>query len=102
MHIQKYNKAAVCHMFDHYDRDRPGKKSNIDADKTYQNYNLAAEDQPLPQFDFLLQRMSEVKVQKRKDVIVMCDWAITAPKTLAEHEYDIICVHIIESIPNLV
>ena len=88
MHIQKYNKAAVCHMFDHYDRNRPGKKSNIDADKTYQNYNLAAEDQPLPQFDFLLQRMSEVKVQKRKDVIVMCDWAITAPKTLAEHEYD--------------
>ena len=24
MHIQKYNKAAVCHMFDHYDRNRPG------------------------------------------------------------------------------
>ena len=87
MHIQKYNKASVCHMFDHYDRNSPGKKSNIDADKTYQNYNLAAEDQPLPQFDFLLQRISEVKVQKRKDVIVMCDWAIIAPKTLAEHEY---------------
>ena len=88
MHVEKYNKGAVGHMFSHYDRTHPGGKSNIDIAKTQLNYNLAKDDQPLPQLDFLQQRLSQVKVQNRKDVNVMCDWVITAPKTLDEHEYE--------------
>ena len=89
MHVEKYDRGAVSRMFAHYDRSHPGSKSNIDTAKTALNYNAAAEDQPLAQSDFLAARLSQVKVQNRKDVNVMCDWIITAPQTLEEHEYDI-------------
>ena len=89
MHLEKYDRGAVTRMFAHYDRSHPGSKSNIDTSKTALNYNAAAEDQPLAQHDFLDKRLSQVKVQNRKDVNVMCDWVITAPQTLEEHEYDL-------------
>ena len=89
MHLEKYDRGAVTRMFAHYDRSHPGSKSNIDTAKTALNYNAAAEDQPLTQHDFLDKRLSQVKVQNRKDVNVMCDWVITAPQTLGEDEYDI-------------
>ncbi len=88
MHLEKYDRGAVTRMFAHYDRSHPGSKSNIDTAKTALNYNAAAEDQPLAQHDFLDKRLSQVKVQNRKDVNVMCDWVITAPQTLEDHEYD--------------
>ena len=88
MHLEKYDRRAVTRMFAHYDRSHPGSKSSIDTAKTALNYNAAAEDQPLAQHDFLDKRLSQVKVQNRKDVNVMCDWVITAPQTLEEHEYD--------------
>ena len=86
--LEKYDRGAVTRMFAHYDRSHPGSKSSIDTAKTALNYNAAAEDQPLAQHDFLDKRLSQVKVQNRKDVNVMCDWVITAPQTLEEHEYD--------------
>ncbi|MCR5806832.1 MAG: plasmid recombination protein [Oscillospiraceae bacterium] len=88
MHVEKYNRGVMGHMLGHYDRTHPGSKSQIDDTKTHLNYNLAAEEQPLPQLDFIHKRLSEVKVHKRKDVNVFCDWVITAPKELSEHEYD--------------
>ena len=88
MHVEKYNRGVMGHMLGHYDRTHPGSKSQIDDTKTHLNYNLAAEEQPLPQLDFIHQRLTEVKVHKRKDVNVFCDWVVTAPKELSEHEYD--------------
>lgn len=88
MHLEKYDRGAVTRMFAHYDRSHPGSKSNIDTAKSILNYNAAAEDQPLAQHDYLDKRLSQVKVQNRKDVNVMCDWVITAPQTLEDHEYD--------------
>jgi hypothetical protein len=71
-------------MLGHYDRSKEGLGENVDPDRTAQNYNLAVEDQPLKQLDFVHKRLSEVRCLKRKDVNVLCDWVITMPKDLAE------------------
>ena len=86
-HLEKYNRAAVGHLIAHYDRqaENIGNES-VDRSRSHLNYNLAAELQPMKQGDFIRQRCSEVKVQKRKDVNVMCTWILTAPKDLPESE----------------
>jgi len=80
-HKQKYTKGTLGHMLSHYDRSK-NVPDLLYPDKTINNYNLAVEDQPLEQLDFVHKRLSEIKVFKRKDVNVMVDWIITAPKDL--------------------
>lgn len=86
MHVAKYNKSATGHMCAHYERrkDERGEyikfgNQNIDLSRTHLNYNLAPEHD---QIEFIRQRTSEVKCQKRADVNVMCDWVVTAPEGL--------------------
>lgn len=89
-HVAKYKASAIGHMANHYGRSDVGEKAdyiirsneNINPERTHLNYNLAQEDQKKSQVEFIHQRLSEVKVQKRADVNVMCDWVITAPKDL--------------------
>ena len=84
-HVEKYNKSAVGRMFAHYAREnRTYSNESIDPERTHLNYNLV--NHGMSQIDFLHQRLSEVKVQNRKDVNVMCDWIITAPKDLPEED----------------
>ena len=85
-HLEKYTAAAAGHMFAHYDRSHSSSTSNIDESRTHLNYNLAEKDQPLSCLDFLHKRMSEIKVLKRANVNVMCDWVITAPESLTPEE----------------
>ena len=85
-HLEKYTAAAAGHMFAHYDRTHSSSTSNIDESRTPLNYNLAEKDQPLSCLDFLHKRMSEIKVLKRANINVMCDWVITAPEDLTEEE----------------
>lgn len=85
-HLEKYTAAAAGHMFAHYDRTHSSSTSNIDENRTALNYNLAEKDQPLSCLDFLHKRMSEIKVLKRANVNVMCDWVVTAPEDLTEEE----------------
>ena len=85
-HLEKYTAAAAGHMFAHYDRSHSSSTSNIDESRTHLNYNLAEKDQPLSCLDFLHKRMSEIKVLKRANVNVMCDWVVTAPEDLTEEE----------------
>lgn len=85
-HLEKYTAAAAGHMFAHYDRSHSSSTSNIDESRTHLNYNLAEKNQPLSCLDFLHKRMSEIKVLKRANVNVMCDWVITVPEDLAEEE----------------
>lgn len=86
-HIAKYKKPALGHMLNHYARSEDIEKvvirsnENIDASKTCLNYNLA-EHQQLAQLDFVHKRMSEIRVQDRKDINVMLDWIVTLPKPL--------------------
>jgi len=91
-HVDKYHIGAIGHLFKHYERakDEDGnyikfKNQNIDLTKTGGNYNLAA-FQALPQLAFIRKRLSEVKVFKRADVKVMCDWVVTLPKNLGNDE----------------
>ncbi|MDE6426168.1 MAG: plasmid recombination protein [Ruminococcus sp.] len=84
-HVAKYNKSAVGRMFAHYGREnRTYSNECIDPERTHLNYNLVSHG--MSQIDFLHQRLSEVKVQNRKDVNVMCDWIITAPKDLPKED----------------
>jgi len=85
-HLEKYTAGAIGHMLAHYDRTHSSSTSLIDKKRTALNYNLAAEDQPLSQLDFIHKRLSEIKVLKRADINVMCDWIVTAPKTLNPDE----------------
>lgn len=84
MHVAKYNKSATGHMCAHYERRKDDRgeyikfgNQNIDLSRTHLNYNLAPEHD---QIEFIQQRTSEVKCQKRADVNVMCDWVVTAPE----------------------
>lgn len=85
-HLEKYTAAATGHMLAHYDRTHSSSTSNIDESRTAMNYDLAETDQPLHALDFLHKRMSEIKVLKRANVNVMCDWVITAPESLTPEE----------------
>lgn len=95
--VQKYTKAACGHMFKHYERAKEydpdtGQleyvkfaNQQIDPQRSHLNYNLAAH-QTMRQGDFIRKRCSEVKLQNRKDVNVMCSWVLTAPKDLPKTE----------------
>lgn len=85
-HIEKYTKGAMGHIFAHYDRTHSSSTSCIDENRTHLNYNLAEKDQPLSQQDFIHKRLSEIKVLKRANVNVMCDWIVTAPKGMSPDE----------------
>lgn len=82
-HVAKYTAAAVGHMTNHYGRssDDGVKRSNenIDPKRTHLNYNLAP-DREGGQVVFLQRRLSQVRVQKRADVNVLCDWVVTLPQ----------------------
>lgn len=91
-HVMKFTKAACGHMFKHYERakDKEGEyvkfeNQDIDTTKSYLNYNLAPM-QINGQGEFVKERCSEVKLQNRKDVNVMCSWVVTAPKEIREDE----------------
>lgn len=84
-HLMKHTKAACGHMFAHYDRKADHiSNDSVDSSRTHLNYNLAADTQPLDQGEFVRKRCSEVKLQNRKDVNVMCSWVLTMPKDLPE------------------
>lgn len=85
-HFAKYAAAAVGHLLKHYERakDATGEyikfgNKNIDTMRTPGNYNLAPERKGGQQA-FIKQRLSEVKLQKRDDVKILCDWVVTLPK----------------------
>jgi Plasmid recombination enzyme. len=84
--VQKYNASAVGHMAAHYERRMDGDgnyikfgNQQIDLSRTHLNYNLAPTHEG-GQVEFIRQRTSEVRCQKRADVNVMCSWVVTMPK----------------------
>lgn len=87
-HVKKFTQGALGNMLGHYDRSARHCRENIDTSLTHLNYNLAAKYQQLPQKEFIDKRLSQVRVQKRKDVNVMCSWVLTVPKSLNPKEYE--------------
>ena len=82
----KATRGVSGNLFDHYERKENIKFKNQDIDKTrsYLNYNLVP-DRNLSQREILNNRLSEVKVLKRDNVNVTCNWVITLPKTIKEN-----------------
>jgi len=92
-HVEKYHVGAIGNLCRHFERakDKDGnyikfRNQNIDLTLTASNYNLASSLQPLQQKEFIRKRLSEVKVLKRADVKVMCDWVVTLPKSMELEE----------------
>lgn len=88
-HVMKLTRAAIGHMFKHYERakDENGDyvkfgNTEIDTKKSESNYNLAPKRKS--QGDFLKQRCQEVYCFNRKDVNVACSWIVTIPKDFQE------------------
>lgn len=78
-HVEKYKASALGHMLAHYNRTSPANK-DIDKSRTRENYNLAPMRGDL--ISFINAKCSEIKCQKRNDVIKLCDWVITMPRDL--------------------
>lgn len=85
-HMAKYTAQALAPMLAHYDRSRAANK-DIDNTRTCQNYNLAPDRGNL--LNFISQKESEIKCQKRKDTIKLCDLVLTMPKDLDPAKADI-------------
>lgn len=93
MHIEKYKRAVVTNMLRHYERakNKSGEyvthnHQDIDANKTYLNYNLAPNHN---QLEFLKEYISRanVKCLNRENVNVMCDLVITVPREIKSKFY---------------
>lgn len=78
-HVAKYARPAIGRLMCHYNHEKDDgvNRSNesIDQERTEQNYFLK-----IGSVDSLNERLSQVKVCKRADVNVLCDWVVTLPK----------------------
>lgn len=90
-HLAKYTLNSAQALFHHNLRhkDRKGEYvayggSKIDTTKTHLNYRLDPNTDPN---EFITQRLSEIKVQKRADVKVYCSWVLTVPQNLPQEKH---------------
>lgn len=90
-HLAKYTLNSAQMLFHHNLRhkDRKGEYvayggSKIDTTKTHLNYRLDPNTDPN---EFITQRLSEIKVQKRADVKVYCSWVLTVPQNLPTEKH---------------
>lgn len=81
MHVEKYTKSALGNMLKHYSREQenPECRDNIKPELTKLNYNLSPQRE-ISDYEFIQQRLAEVKYLRRDDVNIIADWVITLPK----------------------
>ena len=86
MHYAKYKRGAVGHMLRHYDRTAAGHTSEIDVNRSFDNYNLCTgAGTGLDRLRACVGvggNKGWAKCQQRADVNAMCDWIVTMPKDL--------------------
>lgn len=88
-HCEKYNRAQMGQLLHHYEHRHNTIDGHIDMSRSNLNYNLAADDQPLPAVEYLRARFEACPPKHdRKDLVVLRDWVITAPKDLHERDHD--------------
>ena len=91
MHYAKYKRGAVGHMLRHYDRTAAGHTSDIDVNRSFDNYNLCTGAgsglERLRACVGTVNNKGWAKCQQRSDVNAMCDWIVTMPKDLSP-EYE--------------
>lgn len=78
-HVAKYTRSAIGRLMGHYNREKDDgvnrNNESIDPERTDENYFLKSGS-----VDSLNERLLQVKVCKRADVNVLCDWVVTLPK----------------------
>ncbi len=81
MHVEKYTKRALGNMLKHYSRTQinPDCRDNIDSNLSELNYNLAPERE-VKDYQFIQQRLAEVKHLNRSDINIIADWVVTLPR----------------------
>lgn len=94
-HMQKYKKAAVSAMTNHYDRELEGtkKRENIDPARSGDNYVIYADKltkgKEMKELTRRVRHCIEKAIeehkettgkQQRSDAVLMADWVVTAPK----------------------
>ena len=86
MHYAKYKRGAVGHMLHHYDRTAAGHSSDIDVNRSFDNYNLCeGAGSGLERLRACVGydgNKGWAKCQQRSDVNALCDWVVTMPKDL--------------------
>ena len=86
MHYAKYKRGAVGHMLRHYDRTAAGHTSEIDVNRSFDNYNLCTgAGTGLDRLRACVGvggNKGWAKCQQRSDVNALCDWVVTVPKDL--------------------
>ncbi|GHV23858.1 hypothetical protein AGMMS49959_18410 [Planctomycetales bacterium] len=77
-HKQKFSMANVSGLLRHCERKNKNYgNEDIDKSKSAENYDLIDRNNS---FDYLKQRLSEISVYNRSDVVVLVDWIVTKPK----------------------
>lgn len=80
-HVAKYSRGSCRAILEHDTRTAKHEYKNpdIDKSKTHLNWSLVEADGMTAE-ERLNKRLSEIKVQKRKDVNVLCSWVVTLPE----------------------
>ena len=100
--VKKFSAGAVRNQLRHNEREI-AKSSNPDIDPERQCYDYKlSPDRGMTDYDYFLQRKSELYCYGREDVKVMAGWIVTAPQDLAEERehqffetvYDLSLIHI--------
>lgn len=82
--VKKFSMGAVRNQLRHNEREI-AKSSNPDIDPERQCYDYKlSPDRGMTDYDYFLQRKSELYCYGREDVKVMAGWIVTAPQDLAE------------------
>lgn len=86
--VKKFTQSAVVNMLRHNARtiENPSNE-DIDADKSNLNYALSPY-RGQSDYDYFMERKSQLYCYGRNDVKVMAGWIVTAPKDLDKDEYE--------------
>ncbi len=90
MNVAKFTLKACGHVTVHFERGvTPGHYSNsdIDEDKTEQNYNLAP-NRENGQVGYIKELLDRIDHANRKDLVVMCSVVVDAPRNLPADMHD--------------
>ena len=85
-HLEKFTLGSCRAILEHDTRtaNHAYKNKDIDTTRSHLNYSLVTSD--ITAEERLKQRLSEVKVQKRSDVNVLCSWIVTLPEDVQQQD----------------
>lgn len=86
--ISKFTRTDVNNILRHNERSISTEKDYIDSSKSDQNYCLSPE-RGMTFYDYYKNRLDEIYVFNRSDVITMASWVVTLPKDTPKGQEEI-------------